>query len=86
MNSRGQSRSVGYLYTLVLVPRTFSLWGRVTHLVRGVVGPSGIRVKILLMGSWAQMYSMRIYTRQVLQGPFCKDNYSLHNNQMYITK
>ena len=60
-DSRGLSRSVGYLCTLVLVPWTFSLWGRVTHLVRGVVGLIGIREQILLMGSWDQMDSTWIY-------------------------
>ena len=30
-NSRGQSRSVGYLCSTVLVPRTFSSWGRGTE-------------------------------------------------------
>ena len=61
-DSRGQSRSVGYICTLVLVPRKFSSWGLVTHLVRGVVGPSGIRLHILLRGSWARMDSTWIYT------------------------
>ena len=61
-DSRGQSRSVDYLCTLILDPRIFSLWGRGTHLVYGVVGPIGIRVQILLRVSWAQMYSTWIYT------------------------
>ena len=33
------------------------------HLVRGVVGPSGIRLHILLMGSWDRMDTKRIYTK-----------------------
>ena len=61
-DSCGQSRLVGYLCSLVLVPWTFSLWGRSTRLVRGVVGPSGIMVQILLRILWARMYSTWIYT------------------------
>ena len=60
-DSRGQSWSVDYLCTLVLDPRTFSLWGRGTHLVHGVVGPSGIMVHILLIVSWARTDSTWIY-------------------------
>ena len=60
-NSCSQSWSVGYLCTLVLVPRKFSLWGRVTLSVCGVVGPSGIRLHILLRRSWAQMDYTWIY-------------------------
>ena len=61
-NYCGQSRSFGYICTLVLVPRIFSSWGRVTHLGRGIVRPSGIREHVLLMGFWDQMDSTRIYT------------------------
>ena len=56
-DSRGQSRSVDYLCTLILDPRIFSLWGRGTHLVYGVVGPSGIRVHTLIRGLRARMDS-----------------------------
>ena len=61
-DSCGQSQSVGYLFKLVLVTRAYSSWGCVTHSVRGVVGPSGIRVHIVLMRSWARMDSTWIYT------------------------
>ena len=61
-DSRGQSRSVDYLCTLILDPRIFILLGRGTHLVYGAVGPIGIRVHILLRGSWSQMDSTWIYT------------------------
>ena len=61
-NSCGQSSSVGYLRTMVLVPRKVRSGGRVNHLVCGVVGPSRVREHIPLMRSWDQMDSMRIYT------------------------